>query len=118
VLAALAQELEDTMVEADDDAADDDTDDDKLDRKDDDEDGLGNGHDGMLEEEVAELEESLVLVRLMLTKVSQFELSLILSNRVPKLRALTNTIKNLSTIILPQWLEKLEDLSLKVCMMP
>ncbi|KAF8805669.1 hypothetical protein BYT27DRAFT_7104063, partial [Phlegmacium glaucopus] len=31
---------------------------------------------------------------------------------------LANTIKNSSTIILPQWLAKLEDLGLKVCMMP
>ncbi|KAF8153799.1 hypothetical protein B0H34DRAFT_661760, partial [Crassisporium funariophilum] len=102
VLAALAQELEETMVEADDCAADGDTDVDEFDCEDDDEDGLGNGHDGMLEEEVAELEESLVPVRLMLTK----------------LRALANTIKNSSTIILPQWLERLEDLGLKVHMMP
>jgi hypothetical protein len=68
VLAALAQELEDTVVEADDSAADDDTDDDELNREDDDEDGLGNGCDGMSEEEVAELEESLVPVWLMLIR--------------------------------------------------
>ncbi|KAF8808310.1 hypothetical protein BYT27DRAFT_7097125, partial [Phlegmacium glaucopus] len=35
-----------------------------------------------------------------------------------QLRALANTIKNSSTIILPQWLAKLEELGLKVRMMP
>ena len=35
-----------------------------------------------------------------------------------QLRALANAIKNSSTIILPQWLAKLEDLGLKVRMMP
>ena len=58
--------------------------------------GLSNGHDGMSEAEVAVLEESLVPIHLMLTKVSKFELSLILSNQMPKLRALANTIKNSS----------------------
>ena len=118
VLAALVQELEDTAVEADDGAAYDDTDDDEFDCEDDDENGLSDGRDGMSEEEVAALEESLVPVQLMITKVSKFELSLILSNQMPKLWALTNTIKNLTTIILPQWLEKLDDLGLKVLMMP
>ena len=43
-----------------------------------------------------------------------------LSNRVtvPQLRALANAIKNSSTIILPQWLEMLENLDLRVRMMP
>ena len=118
VLAALVQELEDTVVEADYGAAYDDTDDDELDCEDDDENGLSDRRDGMSEEEVAALEESLVPVQLMITKVSKFELSLILSNQMPKLRALANTIKNSSTIILPQWLEKLDNLSLKVRMMP
>ena len=94
VLAALVQELEDTAVEANDGAAYDNTDDNELDHKDVDENGLSNGRDGMLEEEVAALEESLVPVWLMLTKVSKFKLSLILSNQMPKLRALANTIKN------------------------
>ena len=107
VLAALVQELEDTAVEANDGAAYDDTDDNELDRENDDENGLSDGCDGMSEEEVAALEESLVPVQLMLTKVSKFELSLILSNQMPKLRALANTIKNSLTIILPQWLESL-----------
>ena len=45
-----------------------------------DEDGLGDERNGMSEEEVAELDESLVPIRLMLTKVSPFELSQELSN--------------------------------------
>lgn len=84
---------------------------------DDDDDGLGDERDGMSEEEVAELEESLVLIQLMLTKVSNFKLSLKLSNIV-QLRALANAIKNSSTIILPYWLVKLEELGLRVRMMP
>jgi len=43
-------------------------------------DGLGDERDGMSEEEVAALEESLVPIRLMLTKVSPFALSQELSN--------------------------------------
>jgi hypothetical protein len=35
-----------------------------------------------------------------------------------QLRTLANAIKNSSTIILPQWLAKLEELGLKVRMMP
>jgi hypothetical protein len=35
-----------------------------------------------------------------------------------QLRTLANVIKNSSTIILPQWLSKLEDLGLNVRMMP
>jgi len=83
----------------------------------DDEDGLGDERDGMSEEDVAELEESLVPIRLMLTKVSHFKLSSKLSNTV-QLCALANAIKNSSTIILPQWLAKLEELGLHVRMMP
>jgi len=68
-LAALAQELEDTAIEINDSdgTADDD---DELDGEDDDDDGLGDGRDGMSEEELAKLKESLIPVRLMLTKVS------------------------------------------------
>jgi hypothetical protein len=66
------------VVEADDGAADDDNEDDVLYYEDDGEDG--DGRDGMSEEEVAELDESLVPVQLMLTKVSEFKLSLFLSN--------------------------------------
>jgi hypothetical protein len=116
MLAALAWELEEvTVVEADDGAADDDNEDDVLDYEDDGEDG--DGCDGMSEEEVADLDESLVLVQLMLTKVSEFKLSLFLSNP-NQLQAHANTIKNSSMIILPKWLEKLEELDLNVRMMP
>ena len=112
-LAALAQELE--LEENVDDLEDGLEEDDQED--DDDDDGLGDERDGMSEEEVAELEESLVPIRLMLTKVSNFKLSLKLSNIV-QLRALANAIKNSSTIILPYWLVKLEELGLRVRMMP
>jgi hypothetical protein len=44
--------------------------DEDLEMDDDDEDGLGDENNGMSEEDVAELEESLVPIRLMLTKVS------------------------------------------------
>jgi hypothetical protein len=118
VLAALAQELEleDDVVDTDDGAADDDNKDEEFDCEGDDEDGLGDGRDGMTEEEV----DAIVPVQLMLTKVSHFKLSLILSNPMPtwKLRALANTIKNSSTIIFPKWFEKLEDLNLNAHMMP
>ena len=114
LLAVLVQELEDTMVEADDSAENEDTDDNKLDCEDDDEDGLDNGHNGMLEEEVAELEESIVPVWLMLTKVNQIKLSLILS----KNGKASSSHKHNQEFILPQWLEKLEDLGLKVHIMP
>ena len=113
VLAALAQELE---LEGDiDDPEEGLEEDDQED--DDDDNGLGDEHNGMSEEEVAELEESLVLIWLMLTKVSNFKLSLKLSDIV-QLHALTNAIKNSSTIIVPYWLVKLEELGLCVRMMP
>ena len=81
-LTALAQELEleDDVVDTDDGAADDKNDDDELDNfdcgGDDEEDGLGDGRDGMTEDEA----NALVPVQLMLTKVSHFKLSLKLSN--------------------------------------
>ena len=62
-------------AEAEDSAKNDDNDGDKLNCEDEDEGGLGDGRDGMSEEEVAELAESIVPVQLLLTKVSQFELS-------------------------------------------
>lgn len=61
-LDALTQELEDS-AQVDDDV-------DEGDEVDDDEDGLGDERDGMSKEEVAELDKSLVPIRLMLTKVS------------------------------------------------
>ncbi|KAF8958809.1 hypothetical protein BDZ97DRAFT_1667996 [Flammula alnicola] len=102
VLAALVQELELGSPEADDDSREDDGDGDGEMDADDDDERLGDERDGMSEEEVTELEESLVPIRLMLTK----------------LRTLTNAIKNSSTIVLSQWLAKLEDLGLNVRMMP
>lgn len=72
-LAALAQELEDGMVDdvaEEEELSDGEMADDK-DCDDDNNDGLGGERDGMSEEEVAELEESLVPIRLMLTKVSK-----------------------------------------------
>ena len=78
-LAALAQELEDTEAGVDDDSEEG-NDDDEL-GGDDDEDGLGDGRDGMSEMETAELEESIVPIRLMLTKASGFKLSSKLSNK-------------------------------------
>jgi len=80
---ALAQELE---LEEDIEVADDLEDgvdgdgngvdgDEDLEVDDNDDDGLGDDRNGMFEEEVAELEESLVPIRLMLTKVSRFKLS-------------------------------------------
>jgi hypothetical protein len=64
-LALLAEELEDSGIPADDEVEDDgDGADD-----DDNDDGLGDERGGMSEEDVAELEQSLIPVRLMLTKV-------------------------------------------------
>jgi len=56
----------------------------------------------MSEEDVMELQKSLVPVRLMLAK----------------LRALANAIKNSSTILLPLWNTKLEELNLNIRMIP
>jgi hypothetical protein len=61
-LAALTQELEDSVAQVDDDIG-------EGDEIDDNEDGLGHERDGMSPEEVAELDESLAPIRLMLTKV-------------------------------------------------
>ena len=47
---------------------------------DDDDDGLGDEHDEMSKDDVTELEESIVPIQLMLTKVSCFKLSFKLSN--------------------------------------
>jgi hypothetical protein len=78
-LAALGQELEDTETEADE-CGEEAEDNDEMGGEDDDEDG--DGRDGMSEVEVDELERTLVPVRLMLTKASQFELSSELSNPI------------------------------------
>ncbi|KAF8152454.1 hypothetical protein B0H34DRAFT_664170, partial [Crassisporium funariophilum] len=56
----------------------------------------------MLQEDEAMLEGDLVPIRLMLVK----------------LQNISNTIKNSSTILLPEWFKILKDLRLKACMMP
>ena len=85
----------------------------------DDKDGLHHERDNMSDDEVAELEECLVPIRLTLSKVSPFKLSPKQSeDNTLQLRALANAIKNSSTIVLPQWFAKLEELDLKVRMMP
>ena len=62
-LALLAEELEDSGIPADNEEEDD------GEGADDNDDGLGDERGGMSDEEVAELEQSLIPVRLMLTKV-------------------------------------------------
>jgi hypothetical protein len=66
-LAALEKELEVSVAQVDDDIEE--GDDDEVDE--DDEEGLGHERDNMSEEEVAALDDNLVPIRLMLTKVSQ-----------------------------------------------
>lgn len=68
-LALLAEELEDSGIPADNEVEDDG---DGADDNDDNDDGLGDEHGGMSEEDVAELEQSLIPVRLMLTKVERY----------------------------------------------
>src|ERR1700678_1649466 len=75
----------------------------------------------MSEGEVLELEESLIPVWLMLAKViSRFQTIYypILILLLAQLRALSNAIKNSSTILLPIWNTKLEDLRLNIRIMP
>jgi len=64
----LAEELEDSGIPADNEAEDNETED-NGDGADDDDDGLGDKCGGMSEEDMAELEQSLIPVQLMLTKV-------------------------------------------------
>src|SRR6266545_460372 len=76
-LALLAEELEDSGIPADNEVEDD------GDGADNDDDGLSDERGGMSEEDVAELEQSLIPVRLMLTKVDnimQFEITYIIIN--------------------------------------
>ncbi len=68
-LTLLAQELDFGSDGADNDENDDDNDKGELGDEENDNDG-GDGEDGMTEEELAELQASLVPIRLMLTKVS------------------------------------------------
>jgi hypothetical protein len=72
-LAGLAQELEDSVPALADDVAEelpDEIVDDEISDDDDNDDGLGDERNGMSEAEVADLDASLVPIRLMLTKVS------------------------------------------------
>jgi len=114
VLEELTRELElDEVTEDDDDEAGED-----LDNEDDEQ---PNELDGMSEGEALELERSLLPVRLMLAKViSRFQTIYypILILLLAQLRALSNAIKNSSTILLPIWNTKLEDLGLNIRMMP
>ena len=68
-LALLTQELDLGPDRADNDENDNDNNEGDEENDDDDDDG-SNGENGMTEEELAELQTSLVLIRLMLTKVS------------------------------------------------
>lgn len=68
-LTLLAEELEDSGIPADNEVEDDG---DGADDNDDNDDGLGDERGGMSEEDVAELEQSLIPVRLMLTKVERY----------------------------------------------
>ena len=94
VLAGLGRvlELEENVVDTGDGAANDDNEDEE--HEDDDEDGLGDGRDGMSEEEVDELDDTLVPVRLMLTKVSHFKLSLLYYLIYANLKALSSRKRN------------------------
>lgn len=72
---ALELELDDGSTELPELAEDEDEDEEDDQVTENDKDGPDHEHDGMSEEEVAELEESLVPIRLTLTKVSPFKLS-------------------------------------------
>ena len=74
-LASLALELDSDTVGNDDEDGESDGGDDEDDGDDNNEDGgLGDGRDGMSQEEVAELEANIVPIRLMLTKVKEYYL--------------------------------------------
>ncbi len=72
----------------------------------------------MSEEKLAGLEASLRPILLMLTKVGRFLILHTFFTYCAQLRVLANAIKNSSTILLPQWTAKLEELGLSVQMMP
>lgn len=97
--------------------AQDDNDDEEQD--DNNKESLEDEFEGMSDEEVAELKASLVPITTMLTKVHFlfFTHQCCLINP-SQLCALSNTIKNSSTIILPIWLEKVNEFGVNVCMMP
>jgi hypothetical protein len=111
-LTDLAQELELEPVELDDDESGD-----EIGHGNDK--GMGDDRDGLSDEEVAELETTLVPIRLMLAKVKPFQTQLYYLILIfLQLRTLANAIKNSSTILLPQWNAKLEELGLNVRIMP
>jgi hypothetical protein len=97
--------------ECDDDGDDDDDDDDEDELPEEDE---------MSVEEMCSLKESVKPIRLVLTKVSQFQQTTTTStiNNSLQLRGLSLAIKNSSTIVLPRWYEVLDNLALKRRMMP
>jgi hypothetical protein len=75
--------------------------------------------DNMTVEQLAELDESVQPVRLMLVKV-RIDSTLFSHNspRTSQLRKIAFAIKNSSTIILPRWYEVLKELDLNAHMMP
>jgi hypothetical protein len=88
----------------------------------DNEEGYEDERQELTAEQLAEFEVDLLPVRLMLTKVSMTgnfanELSKI-KTPIFQLRGISNAMKNSSTIILPQWMEKLKELGLDSRMMP
>ena len=87
---------------------------------DDNDEGLEDERQDLTEEQIAELEEDLTPVRLMLTKVcSDDSAKFSQPTHVSfQLRALSNTMKNSTTVILPQWNIKLKELRLDIRMMP
>ena len=92
----------------------DDGDDDDVD---DDEDEMPE-EDEMSVEEMLSLKESVKPIRLVLTKVSQFQQTSTTLTTLLQLRGLSLAIKNSSTIVLPKWYEVLDNLALKQRMMP
>jgi hypothetical protein len=80
--------------------------------------GDDDGDNEMSEEELAELEASLVPIQLMLTKVGRFLILHTFFTYCEQLQVLANAIKNSSTILLPHWIAKLEELCLGIQMMP
>jgi hypothetical protein len=83
--------------------------------EDDSDEGWVDEREEMTEEELLELTESVKPVRLLLTKVCQQLYYLILRSQ---LRKVAFAIKNLTTIILPQWFSVLRELEVAERMMP
>ena len=113
-LEAIAGELEDDDVPADEEGdADEDND-----AVDDDSDNGPDERDGMSQKQRAQLEESVKPIRLVLTKV-WFKLRLNWYQLTKlQLRGISFALKNSSTIALPRWYKVLNSLNLKPQMMP